>query len=79
MYSGYSDSRLFRDGVKQPDVYSFKKTWINFPIQAGITVGKRTDLFVDYAFPAAINQANTFKIQNQLYGAGINYHFGEVR
>ncbi|MBS7566557.1 hypothetical protein KHS38_19285 [Mucilaginibacter sp. Bleaf8] len=57
------------------NVYDLKSLWMNFPLQAGITLHKRIDVFAMYIPSGAYTEYHLFSISNTTYGIGLRYLF----
>jgi hypothetical protein len=73
-YSFYSNNTTTITSIKP---YDFEKVWIAYPLQAGVVIAKRVDIYALYCFPAAYNEASSFSISNTVYGLGLHYHIGK--
>ncbi len=50
--------------------YSMNPIWLNFPVQAGVALNKRVELFALYAMPASYTQYGGFSIGTQAFNVG---------
>ncbi|WP_158825992.1 hypothetical protein [Mucilaginibacter lacusdianchii] len=65
-YSSYTSSDMG---------YSLAHFWVNFPVQAGATIGRKIDIFTYYTGFTAFTTYGNFSIANKIYGAGLHYFF----
>lgn len=73
----FAKDKLTRNGSALDELYSFSNSWLLIPVQAGITLNKKLDIFADYTLPTtnSTNQAVALRYTN--LGIGIHYHFGK--
>lgn len=76
--SKYSKSELSYPNIPQfiPNYYTFENVWPSFPIQAGITLNKKVDIFATYVTPSAYSNYLSFSVSSRVYGLGVRYLFG---
>jgi hypothetical protein len=56
--------------------YSLESAWATFPIQAGVTINKKVDVFATYISPSSYANYIAFSVSNRVYGVGVRYLFG---
>ncbi len=58
------------------DYYKLENIWATFPVQAGVTINKRVDVFAMYITPSSYANYVSLSVSNRVYGAGLRYLFG---
>jgi len=53
--------------------YSLESAWATFPIQAGVTINKKVDVFASYISPSSYANYVAFSVSNRVYGLGLRY------
>jgi opacity protein-like surface antigen len=61
------------------NLLSLDKSWLGFPIRAGLIINKAFEVNASYAIPSSINSggkaAGDYSVKQNGFKAGINYHF----
>jgi len=70
-YSMYSNNQLYRIKQTYPDYYKLESIWLNFPIQAGVSINKTVDVYGVYTAPSDYNRGASDNIKNTIYGLGV--------
>jgi hypothetical protein len=76
-YSFYANNKYTSRGTVTPNYYTLEKLWSNFPVQVGVTLNKKLDIFAEYTHPAAFTNYNFFSVSNRVFGIGVHYHFSK--
>jgi len=76
-YAKFSNVEFLRNQKAEDEPYKFSNSWLLFPLQAGVTLNKKVDIFVDYTLPATNATAELIKLRYTNYGIGFHYHFGK--
>jgi hypothetical protein len=74
-YASYTNKKLTRNNVTQPDLYEFRKIWLNCPISIGVDIRRKLEVFAGYAIPAAITRPGPVTMKYSTYNLGVRYHF----
>jgi hypothetical protein len=78
-YSIYKNNIGITSGLNSASMktfsYELKNVWVNFQLQAGITLSKTVEIFAIYNTPSNINNSIVFGLPTKSYGLGINYLF----
>ncbi|WP_345954395.1 hypothetical protein [Mucilaginibacter sp. PAMB04168] len=77
-FSIYNNNQLSFAETVYPNYYDLEKLWINFPLQTGVTITKKWDVFARYTPPVAFERYNTISISHEMYGLGVYYHFSKI-
>ncbi|RYY06454.1 MAG: hypothetical protein EOP43_06300 [Sphingobacteriaceae bacterium] len=79
--SSYSNNKITSDidlgNTYQGELYNFKSSWLNFPLQAGFTFNKRLDIFFNYTLPTAYTDYGDFYVSSKILGLGVHYFFNK--
>ncbi|RYE30114.1 MAG: hypothetical protein EOP42_12840 [Sphingobacteriaceae bacterium] len=64
------NSTFYRD---QDKPYTFESFWTNFPVEAGITLNKRIELYATYSYPAVYSTYSYFSVSSRIASLGIHF------
>lgn len=64
------NSVFYRD---QDKPYAFESFWTNFPVEAGVTLNKRIELYATYSFPAVYSTYSYFNVSSKITSVGIHF------
>ncbi|RYZ94681.1 MAG: hypothetical protein EOP47_27370 [Sphingobacteriaceae bacterium] len=77
-YSFYTNNKLTTysfGAVGQSQPYELQKLWMNFPVQAGVTINKRFDLALSRSGRAGFTTYTGFSIASEVWGISLKYLF----
>lgn len=73
----FGNDKVTRNGTTLDELYNFSNSWLLIPVQAGITLNKKLDIFADYTLPTSNVRDEIVTLRYTNLGVGIHYHFGK--
>ena len=73
-YSIYSNNSYQLNSGQTGTPYKLKAFWVNLPVQAGVAVNKKVDVFFMYTHPFAYTDYQLFSISNKVFSIGAHYY-----
>jgi hypothetical protein len=77
-FSSYTNNQLTitnGDILKAP--YKLEPFWTYFPIQAGVTLNKKIEIYISRSGYASYTKYDSFSISNQFYNLGVKFRIGK--